>query len=371
MSNPSTNEMREHIAGLLCQRRNYRQEVKALTKKHQYVVMYGCGAILNSIVETWNEHIGRRIDYSCDSDCAKWGKIFCGAKCLSPDELTIIKDRCAVFITVGDFKPVYDFLVNRGFPSVNLIYKYDLVASGFLANNPSGEITDRLCQTYDLLSDSRSKEVFQAIVNRVLGGTGEPSIMANVFERHQYFPSDIVTLSGRESFVDIGAFNGDTVADFVKRTGGDFDNIFSFEVDSANFKLLRENVVRMAGSERIEIFNLGVWDTECDVTFSIGKSQSTLGKGEGKGHVVPLDKVLKDKKITFIKMDIEGAEPRALRGARNIITTQKPKLAICVYHDFSHLWEIPLYIKELFPGYRIYLRHHTTLEYETVCYAII
>ena len=69
----------------------------------------------------------------------------------------------------------------------------------------------------------------------------------------------------------------------------------------------------------INVFNLGIWDAECDVTYSIGKSQSTIGDGEAKGHVVPLDHVLRGERVSFIKMDIEGAEPNALRGAKNII----------------------------------------------------
>ena len=105
----------------------------------------------------------------------------------------------------------------------------------------------------------------------------------------------------------------------------------------------------MPGADRIKLFNLGIWDAECDVTYSIGKSQSTIGNGEAKGHVAPLDDVLRGERVSFIKMDIEGAEPNALRGASNIIQTQKPRLAICVYHHLKHLWEIPLYIHELYP----------------------
>ncbi len=139
-----------------------------------------------------------------------------------------------------------------------------------------------------------------------------------------------------------------------------------------NFKALQENVRKMPERERIKIFNLGIWDDECDITYSIGKSQSTVGvAGDGISHVMPLDSILKDENVTFIKMDIEGAEPQALRGASNIIREQTPKLAICVYHDFRHLWEIPIYINSLASKYRIYLRHHTNLEYETVCYGII
>src|SRR4030067_171331 len=98
MSNPSAEEMRTRIAKLLAQKRNYRQEVRELTERDPYVVFYGCGAILNSIVESWDEHVGRKIDYCCDSDSGKWGKFFCGAKCLSPNELMAIKDKCVVFV---------------------------------------------------------------------------------------------------------------------------------------------------------------------------------------------------------------------------------------------------------------------------------
>lgn len=371
MSNLSAVEMRSRIGKLLAQKRNYRQEVKELTERYPYVVFYGCGAILNSIVESWNEHVGRKIDYCCDSDSGKWGKFFCGANCLSPKELLAIKDKCAVFVTIGDFKPVYNFLKESGFPSVNQLYKYDLVASEFLARYDHEDVMARLFETYELLGDHQSQKVFDAIVTRVLGDGNNIDIMLDIFEKNQYFPPDLIKLSDNERLVDIGAFNGDTIRDFIGRTQGKFERIFSFEVDAVNFKALYENVRQMPEQSRIKIFNLGIWDSDCDITYSIGESQSTVGSGKGKGHVVPLDDVLWDEKVTFIKMDIEGAEPHALRGARNTIQKQRPKLAICIYHDFKHLWEIPLYIKKLVPEYKVYLRHHTTLEYETVCYAVL
>ncbi len=370
MSNSSTVEMRDQIGKLLAQKRDYRQEVRQLTEKYPYVVFYGCGAILHSIVESWNEHIGRKIDFCCDSDSSKWGQLYCGAKCLSPNELVAIKDKCAVFVTIGDFKPVYNFLKDSEFPSVNQLYKYDLDASEFLPRYHQDEVMDKLCETYEILGDQQSQEVFCAIVNRVLGDGGNIDIMVDVCEKNQYFPLDLVKLSDNEQLVDIGAYNGDTIRDFVGRTKGKFDKIFSFELDAINFKAMKENVQKMPERDRINIFNLGIWDSEQDISYSIGKSQSTVGSGEGKGHVVPLDDVLSNERVTIIKMDIEGAEPHGLRGASNIIQSQQPRLAICIYHDFRHLWEIPLYIKSLVPDYKIYLRHHTNLEYETVCYAI-
>ena len=361
---------RQSYEALLARRRNYRQEVLDLTRTYPKVVFYGCGAILNSIVETWTEYVGRPIDFTCDSDPAKWGQTYCGARCLSPTELTAIKDQCAVFVTVGDFRPVYDLLVERGFPSVHLIYKYDLAAAAYLAQHAPAEIAGQLSQTRALLADARSRDVFDAIATRVLEGDRDVGIMARVCEAQQYFPADIIRLSLHESFVDVGAYNGDTVLDFVRRSQGRFDRLHAFEVDANNYRQLEETVRALPARDRITIHNLGLWDAAADITYSIGHSQSTVGRGEGRGHVEPLDAVLPDAPVTFIKMDIEGAEMRALRGARRIIQTQRPTLAICIYHDFQSLWDIPLYLHALVPEYRLYLRHHTNLEYETVCYAV-
>ena len=92
-------------------------------------------------------------------------------------------------------------------------------------------------------------------------------------------------------------------------------------------------------------------------------------------HAVPLDLFLEREsireRITFLKMDIEGAEVQALQGAARTVRETKPTLAVCVYHRLSDLWRIPLYLHELVPQYKLYLRHYTDMPTETVCYAII
>ena len=76
-------------------------------------------------------------------------------------------------------------------------------------------------------------------------------------------------------------------------------------------------------------------------------------------------------KITFIKMDVETFEIKALKGAKQIITQQKPKLCISAYHYLSDLWEVPRVIKEMVPEYKVYLRHHSPAVWDTDCYAYI
>ena len=370
MSNVVPPSVCRQIAHFLDNIRDYRQEIIDLAQSRECVVFYGCGRNQDGLFEYWNKYIGEKIHYCCDIDSSKWGLSFNGAICISPDELLARKDSCVVFVTIGNFGPVFKKLYEQGFSSVHLIYKYDLEASKILHTEPKNSINEKLIQSYALLSDPQSRKVFNAILERVLGDGSNINIMSDVCEGNQYFPVGLIELSDHESFVDGGAFDGDTISDFIMRTNAIFDKIYSFELDAINYQALEANRHGMPNRGRILTFNQGIWDEECDISYRIGSYQSSIGSGLEQGHVVPLDTALREQKVTMIKLDIEGAELNGLRGAKSIIVAQRPKLAICVYHEFNHLWEIPLYIKSLVPEYRIFLRHHTNLEYETVCYAL-
>lgn len=370
MAAPQSQTPSGHIGRLLAMRRNYRADVLAMTGASRYVAFYGCGAIFGSILETWNELVGRKIDFCSDSNPAKWGKTFHGVPCVPPSELEKIKDELAVFVTVGEFDSVLADLAAKGFPRVNLIYKYDLLSSDFLSRQNPDEVCTRLEEVRGMLADVRSVQVFDTILDRLLDPGAAPGIMAGVCEGDQYFPSGLIRLREDESLVDAGAFTGDTVADFLKRTGGRFEAIHCFELNSANFSALQKSVSEIPGADRIFLYPEGLWNEPCEITYSVELSQSTIGAGEAKGKVGRLDDLLGNRRVTILKMDIEGAERNALEGAKRTILSNRPKLAVCVYHHFKDLWEIPLFLRSLVPSYRIYLRHHTRLEYETVCYAL-
>lgn len=90
-----------------------------------------------------------------------------------------------------------------------------------------------------------------------------------------------------------------------------------------------------------------------------------------KIQVDTIDNLCGEEKVTLIKMDIEGSEQAALRGAVNVIKRDKPRLAICIYHTFEDLYEIPFMIKDMVPEYKIYIRHHAYSHCETVVYATL
>jgi hypothetical protein len=64
-------------------------------------------------------------------------------------------------------------------------------------------------------------------------------------------------------------------------------------------------------------------------------------------------------------------ELEALKGAEKTIRRYKPKLAICLYHRREDFIEIPLFIKELVPEYKFFMRHYSDYAYDTILYAVM
>lgn len=83
-----------------------------------------------------------------------------------------------------------------------------------------------------------------------------------------------------------------------------------------------------------------------------------------------LDEIIKEP-ITFLKMDIEGAELNSLKGGKKHIVEDKPYLAICLYHRLEDSIDIPLYLLELNPEQNFNVRYHSCHHntYEVVLYA--
>ena len=187
------------------------------------------------------------------------------------------------------------------------------------------------------------------------------------------FAPDLIALNDHESFVDCGAFDGDTVTQFLGRTQGRFQSVTAFEPDSVNFSKLEKLVAKIPGTlpSNVHLFPKALGSEPGRIRFdNTGTVESSVGGGEGEIDVVTLDQVAEAYAPTFLKMDIEGAEPQAIRGAARLIRRHQPIMAICLYHATQHLWEIPLLIKELVPGYSLYLRRYSNDCWEQICYAI-
>jgi FkbM family methyltransferase len=187
-----------------------------------------------------------------------------------------------------------------------------------------------------------------------------------------YFPRDLIEIAEDEVFIDCGAYDGDTARDFIRHCQGRFRTIYAFEADRSNFRKLQEFVAALPHDLRVRMkpVDVALSDSDGHLIFAdSGTAASAVAKQGVQVRSVALDGAL-DQPPTWIKMDIEGSEPAALRGAARTIAGHAPVLSICVYHSQDHLWSIPLQIKAMHADYRMYLRPFVPESWDLVCYAI-
>ena len=222
-------------------------------------------------------------------------------------------------------------------------------------------------EAYALLKDERSKSVFVSRLNFLIT-CDDKYIDQMRDDQSMYFDPTIVSLSDRETVVDGGGYTGDTFLEFIK-AAKTFERYYLCEPDPVNMRSARDALFSYKG---IEFVDAGLWSGRNTLTFSaVGLGHSQISsEGTVEIDCISIDELTDGNPVTFIKMDIEGAEMEALKGAKETIQRYKPKLAICVYHKPDDLFEIPILIKELNPEYRLYLRHYSVGGGDTVCYAV-
>jgi FkbM family methyltransferase len=187
-----------------------------------------------------------------------------------------------------------------------------------------------------------------------------------------YFPMDLVEPAPNEVFVDCGSFEGDTLPAFVSFSKGKFEHIFALEPDPDNRTALELTKTRLGLTDSVTVIPCAVGDRTGTVSFSrTGTMASHIAEnGEFSVECRRLDDISWPLTPTYMKMDIEGAEPRALRGATDLLRRHQPVLAICTYHRSDHLWQIPKLIHSIVPEYNLFLRRYAEESWEGVCYAI-
>lgn len=178
--------------------------------------------------------------------------------------------------------------------------------------------------------------------------------------------------------LDVGGCWGDTALFFAHETGS-LGKVYSFEFVPSNIELFNRNIsLNPELSQRIQLIKFPVWDeSEKELyfkDFGPGSSVSFEKKEDFdlKTKTIKIDDIIKNQniqKINFIKMDIEGAELNALKGAKETITKFKPKLAIALYHSLEDFDTIPRFIDSLNLGYKFYINHNTIHAEETILFA--
>ncbi|TYK65595.1 FkbM family methyltransferase [Colwellia echini] len=230
-----------------------------------------------------------------------------------------------------------------------------------------------------MFKDEESKNALQRILAFRLAPSSKTYIENDW--QVQYFPNDLPLSSVLKRpivMLDCGAFTGDTLPialSFFKKHKIDVSSISLFEPNLNNNVVLQEVIEKFTTPEYLLInYPCGVWSKNTILNFELGAETShivnTKSERSVQVPVVSLDAVAYGYQPNLIKMDVEGAEIEAIKGARKIIRQYRPTLAISVYHKASHLWEVAFLINDINPNYNYYLRTHGDLGNEIILYAL-
>jgi len=272
-----------------------------------------------------------------------------------------------------NFKNVYS-LNEINFSGINKIAYFEKnFDDTFTKLDILGPEKQKIIQTYSLLAEDDDRKLFIEYLRAQL--TLDFTRLRKPYDtKLQYIGHDIQEKKNYSNFIDCGCFDGDTIRQ-LQSYGIKINNLIAFEPQNNLYKKVIDYI--KDNSELFQtafILPCGVHSETKTVHFSVYEDTLSAGKidQEGKDIIqcVKIDDVIYGFKPTFIKMDIEGAELEALKGAKETISYNKPQLAICVYHTLSHLWEIPLLIHSYYNRYKFYLKSYNYMGLETVLYAI-
>ncbi len=210
-----------------------------------------------------------------------------------------------------------------------------------------------LTTVYHRLADRQSKKVFEETIRFKLEGNIDRLFAAETPIDEAF--ENILQLTADSSFLDLGAYTGDTVLDFVKRVGR-FSHITAVEPDNKSFLKLQKNTKSLSPLRAI---NAAVGERVGQLPFTLKAGRGSVAGGRDIVPVVTVDSLGED--FDYIKMDIEGEELRAIYGAASTIANKKPKMLISAYHRIEDYFTLPLAVLNLRPDYQLYMRHHPCL----------
>lgn len=322
-----------------------------LKNSNKPVVLYGMGLGAEKIMDTLATY-GVEVDDIFASDEFVRGHSFRGFKVLKYSEVC---EKYDDFNVVLCFASRLDNVINK-IAEINkehTVYVPDVpvAGGGLFSREFIEENEDKFDFVYNHLADDESKRIYLDILNFKVSGKIEYLLGSFVDKTEVY--SDILKLTDNESIIDLGAYDGDTICEFMSATNGKYQNITALEPDAKNFKKLVKNT---EGMNNLKCLNMGAWSEKDTLIFSTKAGRNSKLSADGVSvEVTDIDSL--NLSPTFIKMDIEGSELKALNGMEQTVKAYRPKLYVCAYHRNEDLFALPIKILQLDNSYKIYFRH--------------
>ncbi len=313
------------------------------------VVIYGMGNGADKIIDEFTS-LGIEIAGVSASDSFVRGQIFRGFKVKKLSEFE------GDFIVAPAFGTSVESVMNH---IINLSGKYRVIypvvpvaGNEILTDELIEREEDKINRAYRLFS-GRSAEVFEKCFNFIY--SGDLKYLLEATDGKDEIFNSFLRLPGRGAYIDVGAYRGETVEEYLRYTNGRHGKIIALEPDKKSCEKARAKFT----DKDITVLNKAAGDTDGTVLFeSLAGRQSSVSDKGSPVECVKIDTLCENIETEYIKMDTEGFEIPAVNGAKETIKRDKPALNIALYHRIGDLWEIPLLINEICPGYRFEIRHH-------------
>ena len=288
-------------------------------------------------------------------------------------KLAEVEEAVDDFVVVLAFAAGYQEIVDKihAIAARHTLYVPDVpvIGQGLFTYEYCVENAEKIQQVYDSLADDYSRKVYANIINFKISGKIEylsavTSTKAEIYKK-------IIRPGLSETYVDLGAYNGDTIKELLEYTYGKYASVYAFEPDRKNFRKLAKFV---DGMSHVYAYNAAAWCIDCELPFSskAGRQSAITAESDNWVQALSVDTILGRKPATLIKMDVEGFEREAIWGAALNIAHYAPKLMIALYHRNEDIFELPLLIKKLNPSYKLYIRHQLYIPaWETNLYATL
>ncbi len=337
---------------------NFIKDIKADKKN---VVLFGAGYCLSLVLDLMEDNDIKVIGV-CDNNKIKIGQKICGKQIEKIEEIQKKYKQFNVVISTSHFKEIKQQLLDKGFENnifhlpISAYYKNSIYGKNFVKRNHI-----QFSKVFDILEDDISKKVFVNVIRHNISLDPRWYQEISDYEINGYFGTDLYKEDENAVIIDGGAFDGDTYREFLSNTSGKFAKYVAYEPDTDNY-----NQLKKINDEKLITINKGLGEKSKKLYFTsgMGVSSNISEDGDQIIEVGAIDQLNLGQRITFIKMDIEGAEKDALYGAKKIIMSDKPTLAISAYHKKEDLYDLVNLIKSLNNDYKIYLRH--TFYYQKV-----
>ena len=312
-------------------------------ENNRSIIIYGTGDGA-SVLISHLENTKIKIDDVAASDEFARDQIFMGHRVLKISEALKKFPDALIVVAFGSDKPDVIQKIKE------LNSKYDLIIAeiplfgDFFDENTYKKDIEKIDFCRKLFADKQSVLLFDSMLRYKLYNRFD-DLMEFTEKREKSL--EVLNLNNNMIYADVGAYRGETLYDFKK--------VYAFEPAEKNFIHLREYIKNRDG--KVTIIQKAVTQNNDEAYLSQNNGRGAKISDTGiKVETISLNEYFADKKVDFIKMDIEGQEKQALIGADKILNRDRPALLISAYHYTDDFYKIPILINKIYKDVKIYLR---------------